>query len=194
MIKKAGVIILSIFVVQVITSCLPQCGDAGTYEHIYNGVTITPYDLSGFNTKPIIDSVYKNAFGLSVSVNFEFIQISMAKPKLFGAFSSAIAMSDCPEPVYKYSDPIKTVELFVTDITSGETTNVSNYFGIQSYIGDELITLEQFFIERAEWHDGFQFELVNFDSIPNSAIFTAKAYLESGIVFTEETEQINFYH
>jgi hypothetical protein len=63
-----------------------------------------------------------------------------------------------------------------------------------SAIGYEIfLYLEQFFIEREEWHDGFQFQLVNWDSIPNSAVFTAKAYLESGQLFLQETEQINFF-
>jgi len=152
------------------------------------------FDNTGFNAKHIVDSVYKNAFGLTVSVNFESTQIGLAMPKqnLIG-FSTLMAI-DCPGNTYIYPDPIKNVELYTIDTETGEKTKVSDLFGVVGYYESELISLEQFFIEREEWHDGFQFELVDFESIPNSAIFRVEAYLESGIVFIGDTEEINFYH
>jgi hypothetical protein len=177
---------------QLITSCFPTCGDPGIYENIYNSVWIEAYDNSGFYSKPIVDSVYKNAFGLSVGLNFETNQIGMNTLQFNSLFSSAFA-NECESPTFTYPDPVKLVLIYVTNTQTGEKTDASSYFGMEDYYGNELITLEQFFIQREEWHDGFQFQLVNWDSIPNSAIFTAEAYLESGIVFMNQTKQINFY-
>lgn len=192
MIKKAFYIVLFLFSIQVVTSCIFHCPEPMSYENSYNSVSIEAYDNSGFYPQIVNDTVYKNAFGLAVMVNFESVQISELNFYKLNFFNTAMALN-CENDNFTYPDPISHVEIFITDTKTGEINNATEFFMTESYMSGQLISLEQFFIEREEWHDGFQFQLVNWDSIPNSAIFTAKAYLESGQLFLQETEQINFF-
>ncbi len=189
MIKKAFFILAIIFVVKLLVSCC-RCDDYGTYEVDYNAVDVTAYNTAGFTTQEVTDSVYKYAFGLGIYMVQERI-LSNTNPSfnLLG-FSSIMACS-CPEDIYEYPDPLDYILILATDTETEIITDVTSTFRILS--GNyEYISLEQFFNERADWHDGFEFQLVDVDTIPSSAIFTVQAYLESGTMFSELTQQINF--
>lgn len=179
------------FLSQIILSCC-DCSEAFTYQNLYTGVTIIPYDISGFNAEIATDTVYKNAFGLGVMVNFE-TKLAVNAPKPGLGFNAAVAIScDCVEDSYVYPDPISHFDLYMIDAFNGEKTKVNQHFKIVGYNG-ELISLEEFFPQRQEWHDGFQIELVTFDAISNSVIFEVEVFLKSDRSFTGQTEVVNFF-
>ena len=97
----------------------------------------------------------------------------------------------CVDDTYLFPDPIKNIELFITDKLNDEELNATELFKIKDY-NQELVSLEDFFIIRDEWHDGFEFELTEYQNLPDSATFKVEVYLESGIIFTEETETVYF--
>jgi len=192
MIKKILTILLIGFVLQIIISSC-GCGDSFTYENIYTGVTIIPYDNSGFNSKIATDTVYKNAFGLVIQVNFDS-KLADNSVKFGLGFNSAMAFSsDCIGDEYLYPDPISYFDIFMINQLDGRKTKVTDFFKILGYKG-ELISLEDFFPQREEWHDGFQIELVDHDSISNSVIFEVEVFLESNKSFIGQTEVVHFYN
>jgi len=187
--NKVIIILTLMFLSSTIISCC-DCADPVTYEKVYNAVEITPYDLSGFSPMVATESVYRNAFGLTLSVNAEN-KIYAQKVNL--GFNSALALQacDCVGDKYIYSDPISNIKIYMKDQLEGQQTDVSDLFRIYSY-SNELISLEEFMKERKEWHDGFQIELVNHDSLPNAVIFIAEVILESGNSILNQTEFVNF--
>ena len=189
--NKVVTILFLGFLSQIILSCC-DCGEAFTYQNLYTGVTIIPYDISGFNAEIATDTVYRNAFGLGVMVNFE-TKLAVNAPKSGLGFNASMAMScDCVEDKYVYPDPISHFDLFMINQSNGQKTKVNQYFKILGYNG-EPISLEEFFPQRQEWHDGFQIELVTFDSIPNSVIFEVEVFLMSNQSFNGQTEVVNFF-
>lgn len=193
MIKKGILVLVVLFSIQVLISCIfCNCNDPETYSITYTSVNVTPINTSGFTDKEVTDSVYKNAFGLSVYMNSDFTIMHTAIPNFTLGFSTVMACS-CEDNTYIYADPLDYISILMIDSETEQITNVSQNFRVQSYYS-ELITLEQLFAERENWYDGFQFELIDFETIPNSVIFRVEAYLESGTLFTSETQQINFYN
>lgn len=187
--SKSIIVLVSIFVLQSITSCIPcKCDPPATYEVTYDSITIIPWNTSGFNATEVADVAYRNAFGLSLTANFEPQKIACHSLGL--GFSAAMACS-CADDKYLFNNPVAYADIFMTDLANGEQTEVSALFGAYGY-GDELITLEELFEIRQEWHDGFQFELTTFEDVPDAVTFTVDLYLESGIKFTEQTKEINF--
>lgn len=192
--RKPYIVLALIFVFQLTVSCFCDCPGPKTYEVVYNDVSVVGHDTSGFGSEEVLaDSVYKNAFGLTVSVNFDLNKISASDHRPFSLFNSAFAC-DCVGDEHRFSDPIDYVAIYAIDTETQDRTEVTDYFSTYGYDNSGLISLDELFENRAEWHDGFQFELVDFDSIPNTAIFVAEAYLESGNMFIDSTTQVNFYH
>ncbi len=127
---------------------------------------------------------------------FELNQIAAYKPKLnlssFG-FTAAYAMSDCncPSDEYINTDPIKSIKITVTNTQSNEVTNVTDNFTTYDYNGEQ-ITISELFKIRADWHDGFQIDMTQYNNIPDSAIFQVNIILNSGTELIEKTQEINF--
>ena len=193
--KKITSIFLIYLVQFLVTSCIPSCGcePFKTFERIYHDLELKAWDTSGFQIAEVTDSVHKNSFGLSISVVFELNQIAYLKPKLnwnsFG-FTSAYACS-CPPNEYINVDPITSIEIIVTNSENQEVTDVTDNFTTYGYDGEQL-TIKELFKNRAEWHDGFQIDMTEYDNVPNSSIFIVKIFLESGIELIEQTQEINF--
>ena len=105
--KKKLISLLLIYFFQFLaTSCHQcDCDSAKTFERTYNGLELKTWDTSGFQNAEVFDSVNKNSFGLTVSV--ELNQIAYLKSRLdfssFG-FASAYACS-CPPDEYINVDP-----------------------------------------------------------------------------------------
>ena len=196
MTKKIFFTLGFIFTLQLIFSCDPcECPTPQKYRVDYNDITVIAHNTAGFQVKPIEDTIHKNTLGLSVSVNFELVKLakSMKTTGSFG-FNSAMAFScDCIGDEYLYENPIDKIEIYVKDVQTSDTTQVTDNFATYGYSSGNLISLDELFSNREEWHDGFQFELVKYESIPSSAIFIVEAYLASGTKLTRETDQINFY-
>ena len=192
MAKKVIIIMLGFFFTQLMVSCICNCGTPGVYEVEYSGAFITPMNTAGFYTEPVTDTVYKNSFGLYMGLDFEMVQTAMVSNNNFTGFGFAQAFScSCDGDEYGYPDPLSTMDLFVINTKTEERINVTSWFGVYGY--DGILPFDEFFKQREDWHDGFQVELVEFDSIPNSAIFVVEAHLESGLIFTKETSVVNFY-
>lgn len=193
MFKKVILILVVLFSIQVLISCIfCDCQDPETYEITYTSVNVTALNTSGFTDQEVTDSIYKNAFGLLVAMNSDFTLMHTVSPNFTLGFSTVMACS-CEEDTYIYPDPLTNINIYVVDTDTNEKINVSEKFKIRSYY-DGLISLDEFFAQRENWYDGFQFELVDFNTIPNSSIFIVEAQLESGIILSSETQQVNFYN
>lgn len=190
MLKKSIFLLLVVFLSQLINSCIFHCPDPAAYENIYTEVSITAINTAGFYPTEVSDSVYKNAFGLTILVNFESNQIAAAQPLTFPGFKTAFALS-CDGDTYLYPDPIKTLEIYAVDPNNSERINATRWFSIYGYNSD-LLGLEEFMKIREAWHDGFQLELSDFQLVPDKVIFEAVVQLESGITFTGQTKLIHF--
>ena len=194
--KKILSLFLLYFLQFILTSCDPcDCGSSNSFERKYNGLELNAWDTSGFQYVEVSDSVYKNSFGLTVSVEFKLNQITYFKPKSdwssFG-FSPAYALScGCPADEYINVDPIDSIIITVTDTQDQEITDVTNNFMTYGYDGEQL-TISELFENRADWHDGFQIDMKEHNNIPNSSVFTVKIILESGTELVEQTQEINF--
>ena len=196
---KSVIALISIFFIQFVMSCRDECdcGHSGVYEVEYDGITVTPWNTAGFNATKVMDTVHRNAFGLTLSVNFEQYKISSLHNN-FG-LSAALACS-CVPPEYYYTDPIDYAEVYVTDISTNEQQNATEHFGAYNY-PDGSISLTDFFsIRQKEYEDRhlhpfleLQLELTEFEDVPSSAVFTVNVYLKSGTKFSEQTQQIKFH-
>lgn len=192
--KKLIALLLIYFFQFIATSCDPcDCDPAKTFERTYNGLELKAWDTSGFQNEEVSGTVNKNSFGLTVSVEFDLNQIAYLKSRLdfssFG-FASAYACSCVPDE-YINIDPIKFIEIRVTDIQSQEITDVTANFSTYDYNGDQ-ITISDLFENRADWHDGFQLDMTEYENIPDTSVFEVKIILESGIELIEQTQEINF--
>ena len=163
---------------------------------MYNNLEIQAWDTSGFQNEEVINTAKKNAFGLTIAVQFELNQISysekMVNMRLFG-FTSAYAMSGCDCPVDEYInlDPIVSIKINVTNLENQEIIDVTDNFTTYNYNGEQL-TINELFEIREEWHDGFQMDMSKYDNIPDSSLFTVIILLESGIELIEDTQEITF--
>jgi len=163
---------------------------------MYNNLEVRAWDTSGFQNEEVITSAYKNAFGLTISVQFELDQISYSRSMLdmssFG-FTSAYAMSscDCPADEYINSDPIVSIKINVTNLENQEIIDVTDNFTTYNYNGEQL-TINELFEIREEWHDGFQVDMSEYDNIPDSSVFTVIILLESGTELIKQTQEITF--
>lgn len=197
--NKKVLSILLLYIIQFITtSCILSCDcdPIKTFERMYNGLELKSWDTSGFQNEEVIDSAYKNAFGLTVSVKFELNQVSFSESNLntksFG-FPSAYAMSDCDCPTDEYIniDPISSIEITVKNTENQEIIDVTDNFMVYTYNGERL-PLNELFKNKPSWHDGFQIDMTKYDNIPNFSIFTVKIILESGTELTKQTQEIKF--
>lgn len=193
--KKLISLLLIYFFQFLATSCDPSCycDPARTFERTYNELELKAWDTSGFQNEEVSDTVNRNSFGLTVSVEFDLNQIAYLKSRLdfssFG-FASAYACSCVPDE-YINVDPIESIEIRVTDTQSLEITDVTTNFSTYDYNGEQII-ISDFFENRANWNDGFQLDMTEYDNIPDSSIFEVKVILESGTELIEQTQEINF--
>ena len=191
---KALFVFALIFITQFICSCdWCNCTQGKDREIIYEDVEIRAWNTAGFQSELVKDSVFKKAFGLSVSVDFTTTEISMLKDETKGSFGFQNAMAcDCFEGNRYYNDPMTNLKIFVKDSVSDKGRDVTSNFSAYGYHSDR-VSIEELFASRADWHDGFQFDLTKTDSIPNSAVFTVEVSLKSGKILSSETERIQFY-
>ena len=191
--KKNGIAVLFLYLLQFTIACDPcDCPTPSTYERTYNDVLVKAWDTSGFQTKEVDGKVNKNAFGLTISVEFELEKIAHHKTHNSFGFGSAIACS-CSSDKYINVDPIVSIEILVTNRDTNEINTVTDLFKTNGYYNDKPITLTELFKNKEEWRDGFQLDLVAYETIPDNSIFTVKAFLKSGIMLSKQTKEINFY-
>ncbi|OBQ55959.1 hypothetical protein JJL45_05940 [Tamlana sp. s12] len=195
--KKVIIIFLIYFIQSIATSCCScDCDPINTFEKMYNDLDLKAWDTSGFQNTEVLNSAYKNAFGLTISVQFELNQISYSKPiwniSSFG-FTSAFAMSDCDCPMDEYItlDPISSIKINVVNLETQEITDVTDNFTTYNYNGEQL-TISELFEIREDWMDGFQVDMSEYDNIPDRSLFTVIISLESGAEIVNQTQEITF--
>lgn len=180
-------VLVGLFLLQFFTSC---CRDSPlSYQVEYHGMSITPWNTSGFNPTVASDTLFRNTFGLSVQMEFEPEEVSYNLPS-FG-FSHSFAFQ-CPDDEFQYVDPVDYAEIFLTNLETQEQYEVTALFRMYGFDG-EWVSVDEFFETHGDAYDGFQFELYEFEAIPSAVIFTVNVYLQSGVQFSENTQQINFF-
>jgi len=192
--KKIISIFLLYFLQFFATSCC-ECDPVRTYERTYNSLELKTWNTSGFQSMEVSNSAPKNSFGLTIAIEFELNQVSYHKSKLdfssFGYTSTYASSCDCLPDEYINIDPIDSITIVVTNAESKETIDVTNNFTTYGYDGEEL-TISKLFKNRADWHDGFQVDMTEYDNIPDISIFTVKIILDSGTEIIKQTQEINF--
>lgn len=194
--KKFISLLLIYFFQFLMTSCVScGCSIAKTFERTYNGLGLKAWDTSGFQNKEVSDTVHKNSFGLRVSVESDLNEIGYLKSRLdFSSFGFAsVYACTCAPDEYITVDPIKFVEIRVTDTQSKELTDVTANFIAYNYYGEQ-ITNSEFFKNgyTSDWDPTFQLEMIENDNIPDNSIFEVKIILESKTELIEQTQEINF--
>ncbi len=192
--KKVKVLLFFYLFQLIISSCVNCNCNNGHYNKIYDGVEVRAWDTSGFQNIEIIDEtlVPKNGFGLSVNVNFKLEEIAkndILKISSFG-FSSAYAC-DCSPDVYDVKDPIVSMKIISINVDNDIENDVTTNFTTHNYSGDE-VSISSLLENLEEWQDGFRFDLITEDNIPNVSIFKIIIYLESGTELVTETIPIHF--
>ncbi len=194
--KKLFVIIFIYFIQILASSCDScNCDNAKTFVRTYTELELKAWDTSGFKNEELSSTVNKSNFGLSVAVLSELNQIAQLQLhtnlNLHGfGFAAAYACSCVPDE-YINAEPIKSIEITVTNIETLEVINVTDNFSTYGY-DNEKISISAFFDTIADWHDAFQIDMTTSDNIPDVSIFTVKIILESGIELQKETQEINF--
>lgn len=192
--NKVFIVLSLIFSVRLLSSCCPGDCVNRAYEINYGSVSTTLYNTAGFTETIVEDSVFSRTFGISVSVNFELNQVALSNSveSNFG-FNQAMACS-CIGDNYVYNDSINFVNLFVKDVEKNETKMVNDIFDISPFDDNMWIyNAWSYDDDTQSQRDGFEFELFQYDSIPDSAIFIVEVNLASGLILTDTTESIKFY-
>lgn len=196
--KKITAIFLLYFFQFLATSCFFKChcDQIKTFERTYDDLELKTWDTSRFQNIEVIDSASKNAFGLTLSVQFKLNQIALSKPMLnlssFGITSAyAFQPCDCPSDRYINVDPIISIKIYVTNLENQEIIDVTDNFTTLDYSA-ERVTIAELLKIRQDWHDGFQMEMTEYGNIPDSSMFTVIVSLESGTELTKQTQEITF--
>ena len=200
--RRALVIIISVFVVQIFISCFDDdcsgdCSDGFIYEQTYSGVSLIP-----FNTLGTDKEVYKDTFGMLISMELTSEAITRISKKTiisnFG-FSSAYACSPC-EPNYIYSNSIQAVKIYMNEEDSEQRIDVTKSFKIEDYSyatdSNSTFSLQEFFpIEDKayyDWYNAFNVKLTSYNNILDSVFFEIEVELDTGIILTSQSDLITF--
>ena len=192
--KKLTALFL-IYVFQFVTSCDERCycPPAKTFEKTFKGFELKAWDTSGFQSEEVTNTVNKNSFGLTVSVQFDFNQIGYHQSKFdfssFG-FASAYACS-CVMDEYVDVDAIEAIKILVTDTKTQETSDITANFTTYDH-NREPISISGFFEKRVENQTDLQLDMTTYNDIPDTSIFEVILILASGNELIEQTQVINF--
>ncbi len=196
--KKLFSLVLIYFFQFLVTSCETcECETPKTYEQTYDSVEIKTWDTSGFQIEEATSNVNKNSFGITVNLSFNLKEIAHFKQKLdvldFSAlgFSKAYACSCVPDDFIN-KDPVKSIEITVTNTETEQITNVTDNFISYNFNGEKINVRNIFNNNNSNFNGSFQIELATNNNIPNTAVFTITVILESGNTLTESTPIINF--
>jgi len=192
--KKLTALFL-IYAFQFVMSCDERCYclPAKTFEKTFKGFELKAWDTSGFQSEEVTNTVNKNSFGLTVSVQFDFNQISYHQSKFdfssFG-FASAYACS-CAMDEYIDVDAIEAIKILVTDTKTQETSDVTANFTTYDH-NREPISISGFFEKKVENQTDLQLDMTTYNDIPDTSIFEVILILASGNELIEQTREINF--
>jgi len=150
---------------------------------------VKAWGIRGFQNKEISNPIPVHSFGLTKHLLEDTKQVVSIESKMdmssFG-FTSAISCDCAYELTVK--DPIDSIKITVKNIETNEMVEVTNNFTYNGYNSiDELLSEN-----IGDDYNHFNLEIIKFDSIPNSSIFSIEIILVSGTKFTEQTQIINF--
>jgi hypothetical protein len=190
MIKKSILVCFIIFALQTVLSCdICDCPRSRKLEANYTGLTLKAYNTAGFENTLINDTVFVNSFGLKFSLDVNYIEIAgRVEDRPNVGFASALAC-DCVGDEYIESDKVRKIEILVTNTLTQEETDVTSHFAFFDYATNSHVSLTN----QTAWPSALWVDLVVFDDIPKSSVFTVTYFMESGVEFTKETTTINFY-
>lgn len=174
------------------------CGDYNEYNIVYTGVEFSAWDTSKFQNREVEDQASKNAFGVELYVKHDRNGIALNhKPKHVSHASFGIAYAwscSCIEATNHFPDPIKSIEIIATNTTTQEDMDVTTNFSTTYYDGKTIGIADLLVDYKNNKHDylNWQLDLVDSTNIPDKAIFTLIVTLDSGKVFSEQTNEISF--
>lgn len=202
------IFILALCCLQFIFTLCEKCDDCPPGTTIdrtlrYVELGVTALNTAGFANTKVQDTIEKEVLGLEVALYFSIVADCNFNSNKYG-LNTLIA---CPcEPLYTDTNfindaVIKSIEIFATDVEQFQDHDVSNNFRVYNQSG-KLVNLNELAgIKIDDWQKiwrrfRFQFELVEYKTIPTSAVFTVNFHLTSSRsrpVITGRTQQINFY-
>ncbi|MFC2110558.1 hypothetical protein ACFLRU_07080 [Bacteroidota bacterium] len=189
--KKIISVFLIYFIPFIFSSCFCDCSDEH-FEMTYTGLELKTWDTRGFENTEISSSIPMDSFGLTIYLSEETKQVANIKSKFnmnpFG-FTSAYAVVDCfCESELTIKDPINSIIIAVKNTETNERTDISNNFN-----SHEDKSINELLAENiGDFHDQFNLDLIKYENIPNSSIFTVIVTLDSGIELIKQTETVIF--
>ncbi len=193
-INKKLTALLLIYVFQFVMSCDERCycPPIKTFEKTFKGFELKAWDTSSFQSEEVTNTVNKNSFGLTVSIQFDFNQISYHQSKFdFSSFGFVSAYACiCPLDKYIEVDTIEAIKILVTDTKTQETSDVTANFTTYDH-NREPISISGFFEKMVNQTD-LQLDMTAYNDIPDTSIFEVILVLVSGNELIKQTQEINF--
>lgn len=139
-----------------------------------------------------IDSVDIHNFGLNVLFGFDFEQVArISLPDLgIGKLNAMYCESD----VYAIADTIESVQVFCKDYKLIEFADISDQFISYYTYYDQSIAYNYDIDSCASCFEGIRMDLIDFDGIPESAIFRVDVKFTSDTKLSNFTPRINFFN
>ncbi len=191
MLRKSFYILAIFYSTQFLTACI--CGDEEQkilYE-MYTEIFVRNRKLTGnFSTTEIVSPISKDSLELQISLGSQRAFLDSQK----GSFiSSAYACDGPPSPIIVFEDPVEFVKVFSVDLNDGSKENLTRYFraDFSDYRnGGSSPSLSY----RDSIVFPFRVELFisSPEKFPSKTKFLIEATLESGKIFTEETDIVEF--
>lgn len=193
MFKKLSRCLLLCTVLSVIVACECVCPPPITYTKKHKSIDLKTFDISGFESRKIQDSVFKNAFGMVVAVRYDLEELSEKSTlkRTSSGFGDGVTTCDCVLDQYVVGDSLRQIDLWVKDVKTQAETKVTDKFRI-AY--DKDLTISEYISKATEtWAlDHVHIELRDGKTIPNTSIFKAIATFKSGKSLTKQTDTIRF--
>lgn len=190
-------ILICIFFIQTLGSCLLRCDDPRSYSVSYESIKVESLDTSGFNIKNSDSALFKNAFAIKIDLHTEEKEVSDYRIATSIGFNSAYAIEKCEDAYYIYEDTFADIILTRID-ENGDETIVTNDFSGTDYDGSSL-TIAQIVIKQNNDYsypyirpDAFNLELQNYRNLPRKIKLRVDVVLESATILTYETDTLYF--
>lgn len=176
----------------------------------FEKLTLTVWNTAGLRSQVASqDTLYKQSFGLELEIEFANSSVAHLQVPTCGlGFNTLLAGAKCPL-CFEYAlinrDPYDSLRILMTDIQTRINHNFTSAFrfrdkplaNLEDYLAKDTVTIlaEGSAVNGIYKHRSFTFylDLIDFKTVPNSAIFTVELFLRSGQKLSVKTEQINFY-
>lgn len=187
---KVLAILVFLSLIQVIISCTDYLDDPIIYRYIFSDISVTAYNTAGFVSTIADGKVHKNAFGIEISFEKEFVQFSLPKSNIGfkTAYAEYLERHICVDNIVQL-----TIGMYdLTSDNSDELIDVTSQFRYPIYDGTTL-TVEEYVQLRYPDFYSIELDLWLYETIPNTATFVATILFESGKIMSSQTNVVNFY-